>query len=165
MKLPDLYFAFGSNLETEQMATRCPGSSVFLRGQLAGYRLAFMGNRSEWGDGGMATIEEVAGARADAPNDTALDNTVPGLLYRMTPADVEALNGFENYPATYDQLLIEVAAEDGVAYPAFTYQRVGAPANPPSMKYFHQIWRSYKAFGLDEAALLAAIERSLNHRK
>lgn len=158
MTLPDLYFAFGSNLAADQMAARCPGSSVFLPGALAGYRLAFIGIRSKWGDGGTATIEAAPEIIVHTP-----DNSVPGLLYRMTPGDVEALNGFENYPTTYDHLLIEVAGEDGATYPAFTYQRAGGPANPPPMKYFHHIWRAYKAFGLDESALWAAVERSLNH--
>ena len=161
MTLPDLYFAFGSNLATGQMAARCPGSSVFLRGDLAGYRLAFMGDGSKWGEGGTATIEAAAGGGAHTP-----DSGLPEVLYRMTPADVEALNGFENYPTTYDHLLIEVTGEDGATYPAFTYHRVdGPPANPPPMKYFHHIWRAYKAFGLEEAALLDAVERSLNHGK
>jgi hypothetical protein len=151
MNLPDLYFAFGSNLSTDQMAGRCPGSRVFLPGVLAGYRLAFMGEGSKWGAGGTATIEAVPG------------KSVPGLLYRMTPEDVEALNGFENYPSTYGHLLIDVAGLDGGSHAAFTYQRAGDPPNAPPMKYFHQIWRAYKAAGLPEAALLEAIEVSLNH--
>ena len=158
MSFPDLYFAFGSNLATAQMSERCPGSRVFQPGTLAGYRLAFMGKGSKWGAGGTATIEAAAGASVDTP-----DNSVPGLLYRMTPEDVEALNGFENYPTTYNHLLIEVAGRDGVTHAAFTYQRRGDPPNPPPMKYFHQIWRAYKAFGLDETALLKAVEASLNH--
>ena len=187
MTLPDLYFAFGSNLGTEQMATRCPGSSVFLRGELAGYRLAFLGTRSKWGEGGTATIVAAHGngappatGAANAPGNTAHrpvntakaagntanapEATVPGVLYRMTPADVEALNGFENFPTTYDHLLVEVAGEDGATYPAFTYQRTGAPpVNSPPMKYFHQIWRAYKDFGIDESALMEAVETCLNH--
>ena len=179
MTLPDLYFAFGSNLATGQMAARCPGSSVFLPGRLAGYRLAFIGTRSKWGNGGTATIETAPDSCVHTPDssvhtpDSSVhtpentvntpDNSVPGLLYRMTPGDVEALNRFENYPTTYDHLFIEVTGEDGATYPAFTYRRAGDPANPPPMKYFHQIWRAYKAFGLDDSALLAAVERSLNH--
>lgn len=150
------------------MATRCPGSSVFLRGNLAGYRLAFMGSGSKWGEGGTATIVASPGAPG-AGGDAAgsgenSGNRVPGLLYRMTPTDVEALNGFENYPITYDHLLVEIAGEDGANYSAFTYQRTGSPpVNPPPMKYFHQIWRAYKAFGIDESALMDAVETSLNH--
>ena len=173
MSLPDLYFAFGSNLGAEQMATRCPGSSVFLLGKLAGYRLAFMGNSSKWGEGGTSTIVpapagegDAAGSSVDTPEIRV--NTpkyiVQGVLYRMTPTNVEVLNGFENYPATYDHLLVEIAGEDGATYSAFTYQRTGSPpVNPPPLKYFHQIWRAYKAFGIDESALMDAVETSLNH--
>lgn len=147
----DLYFAYGSNLDAAQMARRCPGSSLFGSGTLAGYRLAFRGGGSHWGAGGTATVVEAPGAH------------VPGMLYRVTAADVKALDGFEAYPRIYRHLPIEVTGEDGALHAALTYQKNGSHANPPSMKYFHHIWRAYKDHGLDESALLAAVEDSLSH--
>ena len=50
-----LYFAFGSNLDTEQMRTRCPGSRPQAAAVLPGFRLGFAGTSSTWG-GGVATV-------------------------------------------------------------------------------------------------------------
>jgi gamma-glutamylcyclotransferase len=36
-----LYFAYGSNLDVEQMKRRCPESKVLVPGCLRGYRLDF----------------------------------------------------------------------------------------------------------------------------
>jgi hypothetical protein len=147
----DLYFAYGSNLDAAQMARRCPGSSLFVKGTLAGFRLTFHGGGSHWGAGGTATVVEAPGAQ------------VPGVLFRVTGADVEALDGYEAFPKIYRHLAINVTGADGAVHAALTYQKIGSHPNPPPMKYFHQIWRAYRDYGLDEAALLAAVEDSLNH--
>jgi cation transport regulator ChaC len=151
MPEPLLYFAYGSNLSETQMESRCPGSEVFQAGALPGFKLAFIGERSHWGEGGTATVV------ADG------DGAAPGVLYRVTPVHVEALNRWEGYPEAYGHLRVEVPAADGKTYPALTYQRLGThPTNPPPMVYLAQIWRAYRRFGLDEAHLLAAVEESLN---
>ncbi len=146
-----LYFAYGSNMSVAQMEARCPGSQVFLPGSLPGYRLAFRGGKSHWGSGGTATVVADQGAVAH------------GVLFRLTPAHVEALNRFEAFPKIYGQIEIEVDGQDGARHAAFTYQKNGdAPPNPPPIKYLVQIWRAYRKFGLNEAVLLAAAEESLN---
>jgi hypothetical protein len=43
-----------------------------------------------------------------------------------------------------------------------TYQKRSAGTTPPSLRYFHQIWKAYRAFQLDEAFLLKAVEDSLD---
>lgn len=146
-----LYFAYGSNLDPEQMKHRCPAGRLVGTAALHGYRLAFRGEGSHWGVGGTATI------LADPKG------WVPGTLYRLSPEDVALLNGYEGYPSTYGHLAIQVAESGGRAQAAFTYERMDTRLRrPPSMKYFHQIWRSYKRHGLDEARLMAAVEESLN---
>lgn len=150
MSAPVCYFAFGSNLHTPQMAARCPDSAVLQPAMLTGYRLAFRGLSRRW-EGGVATIIAQPGAR------------VPGLLYHLSPADVEALNGFEGFPHVYGHLPVQVTAQDGTRIAAYTYQRNDGGPRPPSMRYFHQIWRAYKHFRLDEQHLLAAVEETLAH--
>ncbi len=50
-----LYFAYGSNLDQQQMRKRCPGARVLAPGVLRGYRIAF-GNHSVKRGGAVATI-------------------------------------------------------------------------------------------------------------
>ncbi len=147
---PILYFAYGSNLNDAQMRERCPDSSPYLSGLLPGYRLAFSGSGSHWGRGGTATI------LADGKSE------VPGLLYHMTLADVDALNRWEGFPRAYGQLDVTVRGVDGATHKAITYQKNGNGTNPPHIKYLHQIWAAYRKLGLDETALLAAVEEGLN---
>ena len=49
-----LYFAYGSNINLEQMAVRCPAAQVVGPAVLDGYELLFRGNRRGTG---VATIE------------------------------------------------------------------------------------------------------------
>lgn len=148
MSGPVFYFAFGSNLHLPQMQVRCPACKVHQPAVLADHRLVFCGHSSRWG-GGSASIAPTPGAQ------------VPGLVYRLSPADLSRLDGFEGYPTTYTRHTVTVAAKDGSELEALTYRRVTGDARPPSLRYFHQIWRGYKAFGLDDAPLLSALEEAL----
>lgn len=145
---PVLYFAFGSNLHLPQMRARCPDCEVHQPALLAGHRLAFRGHSPRWG-GGSATILATPGGR------------VPGLVYRLSPADLASLDRFEGYPTVYQRNPITVTAHDGATLEALTYQRTNGDPRPPSLLYFHQIWRGYKAFGLDDEPLLAALDEAL----
>ncbi len=79
-----LYFAYGSNLSKAQMQERCPASVPFEPYLLTQFRLEFVGESTlRWGPGGVATI---------IPSPVQV---VPGALYRITPEDEEALDGFE----------------------------------------------------------------------
>ncbi|MDH4246810.1 MAG: gamma-glutamylcyclotransferase [Deltaproteobacteria bacterium] len=145
-----LYFAYGSNLLPEQMLERCPGSRLRFAATLAGYHLAFRGESSRWGRGGTATLVPRANGRA------------PGMVYALEPSDVTALNGFESHPSVYRDIAVTVQDREGREHPVYTYLKNGeGQINPPSMKYFHQIWHSYKRFGLDESHLMAAVQETL----
>ena len=143
-----IYFAFGSNLHPPQMAERCPGSRVLHPGVLKGYRLAFSGYSTRW-EGGVATI--VAEPASE----------VQGVLYDLTEEDQRNLDRFEGFPTVYARLQVKVEGRDGILHSAMTYQKQNTGATAPSLRYFHQIWRAYRAFQLDEAVLLKAVEDSL----
>jgi len=64
------YFAYGSNMNLDQMAYRCPAASVVENVRLDGYRLTFCGR----GKGsGVATILPEEGSQ------------VEGVLWKITP--------------------------------------------------------------------------------
>ena len=72
-----LHFAYGSNMNAALMRRRCPGAQLEGRAYLPGYRFTIM--RS-----GYASVVAAPGG------------CVHGLLWRLTPRDVAALNAYEN---------------------------------------------------------------------
>src|ERR1039458_8707298 len=76
------YFAYGSNIAKEQMASRCPGSQLAGRAQLLAH--SFLINER-----GVASV---------AP---ARDCVTQGLLWTVTPADERALDRFEGIAKGY----------------------------------------------------------------
>ena len=77
------YFAYGSNMNLDQMAYRCPAASVVENVRLDGYRLTFCGR----GKGsGVATILPEEGSQ------------VEGVLWKITPECEKSLDFYEGYP-------------------------------------------------------------------
>jgi hypothetical protein len=77
-----LYAAYGSNLDPEQMLSRCPHSPVLRTGWLKGWRIGFGGEDQGW-EGALATIVEEPGGHVFVA------------LYDMTEADEATLDGWE----------------------------------------------------------------------
>lgn len=65
-----LYFAYGSNINLNQMAVRCPDAKVVEPAVLENYELLFRGNGSSFG---VATIAPKEGSQ------------VQGILWKITP--------------------------------------------------------------------------------
>ena len=93
-----LYFAYGSNINLEQMAVRCPAAQVVGPAVLDGYELLFRGNRRGTG---VATIEPLPGSQ------------VHGLLWKLTPECERSLDVYEGYPRLYEKENITPAVLDG----------------------------------------------------
>ena len=138
-----LYFAFGSNLDVEQMQRRCPDSTVAGRALLPGYRLEFSGTSRRWQGGGTCNIIPAAGS------------SVPGVLYQLSTEDFDALDRFEGAPGRYRRHEIEVETDSGMVT-AVSYTRVDTPiANPPSPAYAATVAYGYGLHGFGLPALLA----------
>jgi len=87
-----LHFAYGSNMSAALMRRRCPGARLEGRASLPGYRFVIM--RS-----GYASVVPASGC------------CVHGLLWRLTPRDVAALNVYENLDAgLYRAVMIAVVS-------------------------------------------------------
>jgi hypothetical protein len=92
------YFAFGSNMQLAQMADRCPGSKVFAKGILSGYRWHI-------NERGVANI--VATAAKDGNN-----SVVQGILFTVSPKDVKTLDEKEGIAkGYYEKILLRVKVE------------------------------------------------------
>ncbi len=83
---PYLYFAYGSNLDVEQMAGRCPGARMRHPYTLKDWRLVFRG------------VADVIPAEG---------HEVRGGLYTITAEDEAGLDRYEGYPSLYTKVWYE----------------------------------------------------------
>ena len=90
------YFAYGSNLNFEQMAYRCPEATAVGTAKLDGYELAFRR--------GYLTVLPKEGA------------SVEGLIWSITDHDESQLDCYEGYPTFYDKETMTVTDADGTPH-------------------------------------------------
>lgn len=90
------YFAYGSNMNLDQMEHRCPDAEVVGRAVLKDYRLAFRG-----GLNGVASILPEQGKE------------VQGILWKITPRCERSLDFYEGYPNLYGKKEISVQTAKG----------------------------------------------------
>ena len=95
------YFAYGSNLNFEQMAYRCPEATAVGIAKLDGYELAFRR--------GFLTILPKEGA------------SVEGLIWSITDHDESQLDCYEGYPTFYDKETMTVTDTDGTPHEIMVY--------------------------------------------
>ena len=140
-----LYLAYGSNLNLEQMANRCPTAKVVGNSKINGYRLLFRGAHA----GAVATIEPFKG------------ESVPVLAWEITPADEAALDRYEGWPFLYRKETIKVRL-NGKTVQAMVYiMNEGRPLGQPSCYYYSTILDGYKSAGFDVEILRKATTDSV----
>lgn len=139
MKNKQLYIAYGSNINLEQMAYRCPHSKVVGTSEIKDYELEFRG---------VATIVPKKGA------------TVPVLIWELDERDLPALNRYEGYPRLYrqEEMTFEL---NGKTCTGMAYLMNYGELSPPSQMYYNIILQGYKENGLDEKYLQTALQNSL----
>ena len=139
-----LYIAYGSNLNKEQMARRCPTARYVGTGMVEGYELKFKGRP----DGAYATIDPKKGG------------SVPVAIWEIQPYDEFRLNQYEGYPNNYFTRNIPVKIGNHEVTGMVYIMNLRAQANLPSDKYYDTVEQGYKDCDLDIAYLEAAKERS-----
>jgi len=144
MRTNKVYLAYGSNLNLEQMAYRCPYATVLGAAELSGYKLLFRGDKN----GAVATVEPTE------------DGSVPVLLWEITPRDEEALDRYEGYPHFYRKETVTVPL-DGRPLEAMVYiMNEGHPLGIPSEYYLNTILEGYASAGFDRVILGKAVQDS-----
>ena len=121
-----LYFAYGSNINLDQMAYRCPDASVVGPVTLENYELLFR-------RGGFATIAPKEG------------ETVTGLLWSITPGCERSLDRYEGYPRFYDKRMVTVRDGEGRSLSVMAYimdERFREPMLP-TPTYYNGIMEGY----------------------
>lgn len=90
-----VYFAYGSNMSRAGMKARCPGARAIGTGVLRSFRFIIMTN-------GYASVMR------------ATDAIVHGVVWRITPRDLAALNAYENLDSgLYRRAMLPVATAAG----------------------------------------------------
>lgn len=143
-----LYFAYGNNINLEQMERRCPAAKPIGPVMLDGYELRFRGNHGGYG---VATIAPKQGGH------------VAGLLWELTPACERALDHYEGYPRLYGKEPVTVRDRAGQAYTVMAYVMRGRylESAAPSNLYYKGILEGYRENGLPVAWLKQAWERTV----
>lgn len=139
MEYRRLYIAYGSNINLEQMAYRCPNSKIVSKEMLKGYELEFRG---------VATI---------VPNDKS---EVPILIWEIDGRDEHSLDRYEGFPNLYRKELFEIEV-DGEKKECMAYLMNKGQISPPTSYYYNVINQGYEANGMDTSYLRAALERSV----
>ena len=142
------YFAYGSNMNRNQMAFRCPEAEVLETVRLEGYRLDFCTNG---GGCGVATIQ---------PEE---DSCVFGVLWSITEQDERHLDHYEGFPYLYKKETVTVTDRDGKEYIGMVYT-MNAPYRDvpalPSQSYLHSILAGCRQNGLQTFPVLEAVSRT-----
>jgi len=149
MKSKTLYIAYGSNLNLQQMAFRCPTAKVIGASKIKDYELLFRGGRR----GSVATVEPLKGSH------------VPVLLWELKEKDLQALDRYEGYPHFYRKENLDVEL-NGKTISAMVYiMNDGHPFGSPSDYYLNAIMEGYKSAGFDTEYLEQAVEKSIRLAK
>ncbi len=113
------YFAYGSNMNRNQMAFRCPDAEPIQTIRLKGYRLEFCANG---GGNGVATVLPDPGSHVD------------GALWRISDRDENHLNHYEGYPYLYGKKMVTVTDQNGnrLKVMAYTMNRPYRDSPAPS---------------------------------
>ena len=104
-----LYFAYGANMERAAMQARCPGAAALGPARLCGWRYVIAS--------GYGSVARASGA------------AVFGVLWRLTPRDLAALNIFESLDSGLYRRALLTVEQDGRRARALVY--VGRPGGRP----------------------------------
>ena len=122
-----LYAAYGSNLNHDQMARRCPDAEFLGTGKINHFRLVFRH---------VADIEFSKGSKV-----------LVG-LWRVTEDCMDALDAYEGYPTLYDRTFLNVEQPDGSTVEAWVYFMLREGYQPPLKTYYQSIADGYRHCGL-----------------
>ena len=139
-----IYAAYGSNLNLEQMAFRCPYATVIGNAVLPDHKLVFRGHNGN----AVATVEPQEGS------------SVPVLLWEITPRDEQELDRYEGWPSFYRKETVAVAYDRKMVEVMAYIMNEGFPLGMPGSRYYNAILAGYQSAGFDTKTLEAALKHS-----
>jgi hypothetical protein len=149
-----LYFAFGSNLDPDQMQARCPAHKKVGMAVLHDHKLSFPIFSTLWG-GGVASLQLSHG------------NDVWGMLYELNDDDLRSLDGYEGFRGPGDAhnlyergpVWVELTHPEDGSVPrrvkAAAYFAHTANPSPPSRRYLDAVLKGARAHKLPDDYIAA----------
>ena len=128
------YFAYGSNMDTGQMAHRCPGSERVGIAELREHRVLMNAN-------GVGTVIPAEG------------RSVFGFLWRLTEEDVEALDAYEGVASGDYRREYLTVVTDGDQIQALVYVATNVTPGKPRPDYLEGVLKAANDVGLPAAYL------------
>jgi gamma-glutamylcyclotransferase (GGCT)/AIG2-like uncharacterized protein YtfP len=136
-----LYFAYGSNMDPEQMKQRAPGARALGSARLDDFSLSFSVYSSRW-EGGAANLE------------LDPEGHVWGVLWEIPDEAAGELDAYQGHPVFFRREEVSVTGPEGrtlawtyrVAHQEGTYVR-------PTDRYLHCIRSGIRVHGLPPEAL------------
>jgi len=144
------YFAYGANLNVDNMSMRCPNAEPIVPFTLPDYDLVFRG---------VADIEQKAGSQ------------VRGALWDITDKCEASLDIFEGYPTLYRKEWFQIKLTDALARDfgetadVLVYRMNRTGYAKPSPMYYETIRQGYRDFSLDPVDLVKAKNSFSNDTK
>ncbi|MHC1711374.1 MAG: gamma-glutamylcyclotransferase family protein [Solidesulfovibrio sp.] len=125
------YFAYGSNMNKEQILARCTTPVTIAVARLPDHRIGFYGYSKTW-DGAVETLVPAPGRE------------LWGVLYELHFLDLDRLDGWQDVrldgSGAYFHYPVRVIDTEGTTHTALLYKKdiLGAP-QPPSREYLDYI--------------------------
>ena len=119
------YFAYGSNMGSEQMLGRCPSAEYISVGILKNHEIVF-NRKGSYRAGGVASIKE--------KNNT----NIFGIIWKISMLDLRKLDEIED-PEAYRRSIQKVYSESGKTYNCNIYKAIPVGNFKPDDKYLSLI--------------------------
>lgn len=142
------YLAYGSNLNLEQMAFRCPNAKPIGTINLKDYRLVYKGRADEFS---YLTIEKCEGS------------IVPLGLWEVSYLDVFSLDSYEGYPTFYSKYYIPIKIGDKNKKALIYVMNQYFDYHLPSEEYITTCMDGYEDFGFDKTILEKALADTIDN--
>ena len=139
-----LYAAYGSNINTKEMAKRCPNSKVYSYGWIKDYYLV------------SRTYLDIDKNPVTEKDDFLNATIVPVLLWDIAESDWKSLDYYEGYPTLYKKETIKVVDKPHghSLVDAIFYNMVDKGESRPCMPdYQKRVREGYEEFGFNQQFL------------